>query len=147
MAESRKPKEPSYRQYVVTVYVAADVGDDTPDAHPAGALDRVWKEWESSTGRFRVTRAEHTGTAWWDGGGDPAEEPGDYDRLRFVCDYVAKGANANDARTKIQKVIESTGITVLHIDAQETASLRAAEPFPVTEDLPSRDELLRRASL
>jgi len=147
MAESRKPKEPSYRQYVVTVYVMEDITDKTPDAHPVGARDHVRKELGNGTGRFRVTRAEHTGTAWWDGGGDPKEEPGDYDRLRFVCDYVAKGANANDARTKIQKVIESTGITVLHIDAQETASLRAADPLPVTEDLPSREELLRRASL
>ncbi len=147
MAESRKPKEPSYRQYVVTVYVAADVGEDTPNAHPVGARDHVWKELGSSTGRFRVTRAEHTGTAWWDGGGDPAEEPGDYDQLRFVCDYIAKGANANDARVKIQKVIESTGITIIHIEVQETASLRAAEPLPETEDLPSREELLRRANL
>ncbi len=147
MAESRKPKEPSYRQYVVTVYVMEDVTDDMPNAHPVGARDHVWKELGNGTGRFRVTRAEHTGTAWWDGGGNPKEEPGDYDQLRFVCDYVAKGANANDARTKIQKVLESTGIAVLHIDAQETASLRAADPLPVTEDLPSRQELLRRASL
>ena len=144
MAESRKPKEPSYRQYVVTVYVAEDVTDEAPDAHPVGARDHVWKELGNGTGRFRVTRAD-AATVQWEGDDDCTE--GQYDRLRFVCDYVAKGANGADARVKIKKVLDSTGITIIHIEVQETASLRAAEPFPVTEDLPSSDELLRRASL
>ncbi len=136
MAE-RKPKEPMLKQFLVTVFVNEESHID-PAATVANARDHVWAKYGNGDGRFRVTRAEARKALSED---DEVE----FDQLRFVCDYVAKGANAADARVKIGKLLDETGISHWGMDVTETASLRAAEPYAVPEDLPSLEELRRRA--
>lgn len=130
----RKPKEPYLKQYLVTVFVNEE-SHISPAATVANALDAVWQRRGNADGRFRVTRGEARKVT---------TEDGEADQLRFVCDYVAKGANAADARVKIGKVLDETGVSHWGMEVTETASLRAAEPFGVPEDLPTLEELRRR---
>ncbi|MGY1724747.1 hypothetical protein [Blastococcus sp. SYSU DS0533] len=134
--KSKKPKEPMLKQWLVQVIVLEDA-DVNPNATVANARDHVWTRYGNAGGRFHVTRADAGKVMWQEAGEDEAE----FDQLRFVCDYVAKGANADDAKKRLVRELKSTGITVLNVDVTETASLRAAEPYAVPEDLPSLTEL------
>ncbi len=139
----RKAKEPMLKQYLVTVFVMEDA-EVNPDATVVNAQAHIWDKYGNREGRFRVTRADVRKAMWQEPGED---EEAEFDQLRLVCDYVAKGANAADARVKITKALEETGVSVVNMDVQETASLRAAEPYAVPEDLPTLEELRRRAGL
>jgi hypothetical protein len=133
----RKPKEPMLKQFLVTVFVNEE-SHVNPKVTVGNARNHVWAKYGNADGRFRVTRAEARRAVSED---DEVE----LDQLRFVCDYVAKGANADDPKKRITKALDETGITHWGIEAREVASLRAAEPYAVPEDLPSLGELRRRA--
>lgn len=135
--KTRKAKEPMLKQFLVTVFVNEE-SHVAPTATVDNARDEVWRRYSNTDGRFRVTRAEAR-TALSD-----EDEGVDFDQLRFVCDYVAKGANADDVKKRIAKALDDTGISHWGMNAVETASLRAAEPWAVPEDLPSLEELRRR---
>ncbi len=136
-----RQKEPFLKQYFVTVFVMEDI-EVNPDATVANAKTQVWNKYGNANGRFRVTRADARKAMWKE---PDEEEEAEFDQLRFVCDYVAKGANAADARVKITKILDETGVSHWGMQVRETASLRAAEPWAVPEDLPSLAELRRRA--
>lgn len=138
--KKRPEKEPVLRQYLVTVFLADDVTEDAPQATVAGARDAVWARHGNADARFRVTRAE-VRSVWSD------EDEMDCDQLVIICDYVAKGANAADARVKIEKVLDEVGVSSWGIKVQETAMLRMVEPFAVPEDLPTLADLRRRINV
>lgn len=135
-AAARKAKEAMLKQYFVTVFVNEEAHIN-PQATVENARDHVWRRYGNAEGRFRVTRADARMAI-------PEGEDVELDQLRFVCDYVAAGANADDVKKRIARALDETGVSHWDMQIVQTASLRAAEPWAVPEDLPSLEELRRR---
>jgi hypothetical protein len=94
---------PTLAQVFLTVWVLDDVTENHPNATAAFARDEVWRRFGNEDGRFRVTRVGLQ-RRWSD------EDEAEYDQLAIVCEYLAKGANSNDARKKITGVLDDSGV-------------------------------------
>src|SRR5438309_11555082 len=101
-----------WRQFRVTVWP----GEGTSVGSITGRLNR---EFDNPDASFRMT---HSGQKYVHGKPVAA---------LVMCDYVAKGANANDARQKIAQALK--GVSIREIEVRGVARIEVATavwPFP-----------------
>ncbi len=123
---SERVKHLEWRQFYAELRTA------TPE-DAQRAVDMVWEKWGNADDTFRVTNAS-TGMV-----PHPKEGHGVL-AARFVCDYIAKGANAGDVRKRfadlLGKHLKPTGMEVENLAMIRVN--RAQWPLPTKQELNGR---------